>query len=97
MTDTGNQGGWHLDKRVPIALIVGLAVQAAGFGYWAAQIDGRVATNSRDIMRVESQVQAIVSTGQAQAVQMGRMEESLNGIRAEMARLVRALENGGGR
>jgi len=48
-------------------------------------------------MRVESQVQAIVSTGQAQAVQMGRMEESLNGIRAEMARLVRALENGGGR
>lgn len=34
---------WHLDKRVPIALIFAILVQTAGMGWWAAQIDSRVA------------------------------------------------------
>jgi hypothetical protein len=33
---------WHLDKRVPIALIATLAIQTAGMVWWAASITGRV-------------------------------------------------------
>lgn len=31
-------GPWHLDKRVPLALIATLIVQTIGIGWWAATI-----------------------------------------------------------
>lgn len=33
---------WHLDKRVPIAIIVSLAVQSAAIIWWAATMEARV-------------------------------------------------------
>ena len=86
-------GGWHLDKRVPIALIAGLFLQAATFGWWASQINSRVEINTRDIGRVERQIEAIVAASQAQAVQLGRIEESVAALRGDVARLIRALES----
>jgi Tfp pilus assembly protein PilO len=86
---------WHLDKRVPIALIAGLLLQAAGFGWWAAAIDARVTSNARDITRVERQIEAIIAASQAQAVQLGRIEENLIGLRADISRLVRSMEGRG--
>lgn len=35
---------WHLDKKVPIALIIVIVVQTFGIGWWAASTDGRVST-----------------------------------------------------
>ena len=40
---------WHLDKRVPIALIVSLAVQTAGLVWWAATLEGRINDATRRI------------------------------------------------
>lgn len=34
--------GWHLDKRVPLALIVTIFIQTAGAFWWAATIAARV-------------------------------------------------------
>ena len=34
--------GWHLDKRVPIALILALGLQTFGIVWWAATINSRV-------------------------------------------------------
>ena len=33
---------WHLDKKVPIALIGALMIQTAGFGVWMGSIQERV-------------------------------------------------------
>jgi len=33
---------WHLDKRVPIAIIISLAVQSAAIIWWAATMEARV-------------------------------------------------------
>ena len=33
---------WHLDKRVPIALIFAIALQTGGALWWAASIQTRV-------------------------------------------------------
>lgn len=33
---------WRIDKHIPIALLFGLAIQAAGFIWYAAQMDSRV-------------------------------------------------------
>ncbi|MED5549880.1 MAG: hypothetical protein VX529_11035 [Pseudomonadota bacterium] len=36
--------GWHLDKRVPLALIVALIAQTASVIWWGASINERVNT-----------------------------------------------------
>lgn len=41
---------WHLDKRVPIALIVTIIIQTAGLFVWVGGIQERVARNERDIL-----------------------------------------------
>jgi hypothetical protein len=54
MDDTAPiDGNWHLDKRIPIALIGAILAQAAGFGYWAASISGRVDATERRVVVLE--------------------------------------------
>ena len=36
--------GWHLDRRVPIALIVALMIQTSAGIWWAATLTARVST-----------------------------------------------------
>ncbi|GIK50367.1 MAG: hypothetical protein BroJett013_30640 [Alphaproteobacteria bacterium] len=60
---------WHLDKRVPIALIAAIMTQAAGVVWWGSQLATRVdvlertlvaATDDRErLVRVETTVQSI--------------------------------------
>jgi len=33
---------WHLDKKIPVAIIVAIAIQTAGGIWWAATINARV-------------------------------------------------------
>jgi hypothetical protein len=66
LSDSNQENGrWHLDKRVPIALIVTIAMQTGAFIWWTATITQRVTTlelrsASRDqlperIVRLETQ------------------------------------------
>lgn len=48
--DTQAENHWHLDKRVPIALIVTILMQTAGMGVWVGSIQARVEANERAIM-----------------------------------------------
>lgn len=68
-----NNEPWHLDKRVPVALIFSLLLQTAGVVYWAAeqsfrtdalekQVSGLLATtvpNMERLVRVEEQVKVV--------------------------------------
>ena len=40
---------WHLDKRVPIALIAALAIQTAGIVWWASTLESRINDATRRI------------------------------------------------
>lgn len=46
--------GWHLDKRLPIALIITIAVQTAGLVWWAASLSSRVDEQARRVTALES-------------------------------------------
>lgn len=69
MTDDGNDKQWHLDKRVPIALIFAIAVQTGTFLVWGATLTTRVehlerqqllsAPQSDRLTRVETRIEAI--------------------------------------
>ncbi|MGE0830808.1 MAG: hypothetical protein AB7O04_15850 [Hyphomonadaceae bacterium] len=60
---------WHLDKRVPIALILALLLEFAGIVWWGAQLSARVDVLERSalvisedherLVRVETTVQSI--------------------------------------
>jgi len=64
-----NSGQWHLDKRIPVALVFALLVQTAAGVWFAAKIDARVQfleqtmnarADTRDrIVRVETQMISI--------------------------------------
>ena len=88
MSDTS----WHLDKRVPISLILALLVQTAGMVWWAASLSGRVDVNARDIRATQSEMGVLRSSAQTQAVQLGRIEEQISGLRGDIARLTAAIE-----
>lgn len=42
MPNQSPRESWHLDKKVPIAMIIAIAMQAAGFLWYAAKLDSRV-------------------------------------------------------
>lgn len=46
---------WHLDKRVPLAIVLGLFLQGAGAIWWAAQFEARFEASVRRIERLETQ------------------------------------------
>jgi hypothetical protein len=64
-----DQKHWHLDRRVPIALIVTIAIQTAGIIWWASDVNARVSQLERQavaagpqserIIRLETQIEAI--------------------------------------
>ena len=83
---------WHLDKRVPIALIFAIALQTGGALWWAASIQARVGANESAVQRLDAVVQIQRDASQSQAVQLGRIEEQIGGLRTDIARLVAAIE-----
>jgi cold shock CspA family protein len=90
---------WHLDRRVPVALILTIAVQTAAAIWWAASVSATLSdqarTNDRqDILidRQSVQIEGIRAIVSGQAVQLGRIEEGLSGLRADMGRLISTLE-----
>jgi Tfp pilus assembly protein PilO len=86
--------GWHLDKRVPVSIIVVLFAQLAGGIWMFATMNSQIQKNTADIARVERSVDLITSTSQTQAIQLGRIEEQVAGLRADIQRLLRVLDNG---
>lgn len=37
-----HDGAWHLDRRVPIALVATIMAQTFGIGWWISQLNSRV-------------------------------------------------------
>lgn len=83
---------WHLDKKVPVAIIAVLLMQVAGLVWWGSQIESRVSVAERDITRVERQQETARRAAQLQAVQLGRIEENLSAMRTDIQRLIETLD-----
>jgi len=49
-----SDNGWHLDKRVPLALVFLLLAQSFGFGWWGSAIQKQVEVNVRSIDKLDS-------------------------------------------
>jgi hypothetical protein len=57
-----------------------------------SKMDADISNNSARITKVETQVEEIQDTAQAQAVQLGRIETRLDALMEQSDRILRALE-----
>jgi TolA-binding protein len=84
---------WHLDKRVPIALILGMLGQVAVVVWGAAVMFKDIEANRAGIKTLNGRVSSIETAASQQAVQLGRIEENIRGMRGDVNRLLNILES----
>lgn len=91
---------WHLDRKVPVTIIMTILVQTAGLIWWASKMDSRVATLEEADRRFDQR--HVVADAKLEALRgdrdrLVRMETQLEGIQKSIARLEQKLDGGGGR
>jgi Tfp pilus assembly protein PilO len=84
-------GGWHLDKRVPVAIIFALLVQSAGVVWWASNIASRQSQVESRVAVHEQQINAMRDTAANAAVSLGRIEENVDALRNDIERVLQAI------
>lgn len=60
MSDIHPTHQWHLDRRVPIAVIAALAAQTSAVLWWAATLSSRVDLLERQIVAIGPQTERII-------------------------------------
>ncbi|WP_372570353.1 hypothetical protein [Ruegeria jejuensis] len=86
-----SDGKWHLDKRVPVALIFALAAQFAMGAYWVATTEARLAgieekgaATIREIQSLEAadrrHEQEISQTQQQSSILVERLNSTIDSV-----------------
>ena len=82
---------WHLDKRVPIALIVTIIVQTVGGGgaivWWAAGMSQRVGQIERQMENAAARSQNVDNLVASQATQIAVLVERIEAQNQNVDRL----------
>lgn len=78
---------WQLDKKVPLAWILALAVQTGGMVWWAASISARVDDHDRRIERVEANGRSQADESRKMAEALVRLDERMAGQTAILQRI----------
>jgi acyl transferase domain-containing protein len=71
------QEQWHLDKRVPVALILTLLGQMVVAIWWAASLNQRVEAIERDVSAAAVRSQAVDTTISSQSTQIAVLVERI--------------------
>jgi len=95
---------WHLDRKVPIALIITIAIQSGMAIWWASSIESRMNSVSQSdlsqtarIGQVENSVQTQAVSAATLAAQLQAVKETLDDVRAsqrETNNLLRQMVQG---
>lgn len=80
--DRAYEAEWHLDKKVPIALILAVLTQSAGFVWAAAKFDARLDS-------VERQLQA----SSPHSDRITRMEVKIENVERGVTRIENVLQS----
>ena len=85
--------GWHLDKRVPITLIIAAFAQVVAFTWWASSLQNDIERNTSDIDRHSIELQLIRESNQEQFRALSRIEEQIVALRRDLQFTVDRLIN----
>lgn len=82
---------WHLDKKVPLALIASLFIQAVTFVWWASAINSQSATHERRIDQAERRLDAQDNSLRLVSEKVIRIDANTENIGAAIIRIERVL------
>lgn len=72
---------WHLSKTIPISFLVGIVAQTFILGWLIADAQNTIDTNTKNIMRNDTDIQALENRVNDHAIMLGRIDENLKHIR----------------
>lgn len=90
MTQEQDPNAWHLDKRVPLALIVTLVGQMAFFVWWASQVDSRMAAAEITNSQQDERILALQDAANQQAVSNATLAAQMIALRGSVEDLKQA-------
>lgn len=79
---------WHLDKRVPVVLIVTLLVQFAAVVWAFSSAFKDIEVNRDALVKAEVRLSFVERNLGSQAVQLGRIEEQISSVQRTLNRLI---------
>jgi hypothetical protein len=82
---------WHIDRRVPVALIATLALQTMGVVWWAATLSARVDVIERRLLEMRGFSTRLARLEERQLAASGRLERIENLQQRISAKLDRLL------
>ncbi len=88
MSNPPDDRHWHLDKRVPVALILTILAQTIGAVWWAASLSARVDVLERDWARFA----AVAERLRMQEDRQTRADVRLQSLYARLDRIERKLD-----
>lgn len=91
MTDPAPSSQWHVSKSIPLTVLIGLAVQGAAFVWYVSAMQAQIEGNTKNIERLERDFVTLESASNAQAIQLGRIEEGIKAINSQLATLTSRL------
>ncbi len=98
MSDGYDDKHWHLDRRVPIALIITIIMQTIGIVWWATSLSARVETLEHRFAELGTYQARIVRLEEKQNAvyqRLDRIEAIQRRIEAKIDRLLLGRRNGG--
>lgn len=92
---------WHLDRRVPLAIIGALIMQTLLLGWWTSKVDSRIENLERADTRTDTLIQARIKLAddrfdalQRDRDRIARVEEQIKSVLDLVRRIDQKLERG---
>jgi hypothetical protein len=94
MPATPANDAWHLDKKVPIALIFALLLQTAGIVWWQASLAARTDDHGRRILLLEATDTRFEVEARRAAETLARLDERMQAQTQILRRIEESLARG---
>ena len=83
---------WHLDKRLPIALMAGLAMQLGGFIWYAAKQDAVMGQLRSEVAQIQTERREEARAASAQRETLATLRETALQQQRTLERIERQIE-----
>ena len=87
---------WHIDRRIPVALIGTMILQVGVGIWWLSSMEFRVQSHEKQLVRIESELSESDRDNQGLDNRLTRLEEKLSSQTEILQEIKRILNGQGG-
>ena len=83
---------WHLDKKVPIAMMIAILVQTGGMIWWASGIDEKIKAHTTALVDQVQRIMKLEDARLASAERLSKIETLATSIADSVSRIERKVD-----